>query len=301
MPGNADFQVGGRVFNVAFSSSGATYCTGEDTCGEGDCGSGPATHWNMYMVPVSGHNGWWQVDADIPAEVCNCGPAVHPSCDPPGCVMLSGCGEQRLSARMFDTDSHILAVYTLGFPQAENLSTTLPLHAIETTYGVCDIGDPCDPGPPTVNVSQGAHIAAYLLVRNYDAVAGVQTAFDWGNWTFLGGIWDCQAGQIWATVPSPPGGPHHGTITTAFNCVTGGSTEVIGRMHMIATGPGCLVQVESDFPFETHVVSCEFLTAPALPENRGSICVDSGGVDACGPGSVAVDAATWGRIKAQYR
>jgi hypothetical protein len=184
----------------------------------------------------------------------------------------------------------------------------LPLHAIITEAGPCNIPDPCEPGPPTVNVPTGSRIAAYLLMRNHEQVVALQTAFDWGDWVFIYGAWDCQVGQIYGTAPAPPGGPGAGTIATAFNSVTGGSTEVIGRMHFLVSTTdgarstqGCLTQVESAYPFGTHVVATSFDTAPVLPEHRGSICVGSGGFDACGPSATAVDATTWGAIKASYR
>jgi hypothetical protein len=180
-----------------------------------------------------------------------------------------------------------------------NRNTTLPLHAIAGVGG-CEIDDPCDPGPPTVNVPAGEHVMVYLLSRNHDDLAAVQTAFDWGTWTFLYGLWDCQVVQIYGTAPEPPGGPRYGTIATAFNCVLGPSTAVIGRMAFI-TGDGCLVQVPSIFPHGIHVLDCGGHPQwPIVPERRGSVCVGAGGIDTCEPGATPVERTTWGAIKAQY-
>ena len=33
-----------------------------------------------------------------------------------------------------------------------NANTTMVLHAVQTAYGPCEIDDPCDPGPPTIEI-----------------------------------------------------------------------------------------------------------------------------------------------------
>ncbi len=179
--------------------------------------------------------------------------------------------------------------------------STLPLHAVVTGFGPCapTPADPCDPGPPTTQVNQGDGLAIYLLTRNYDELAGVQTAFEWGDWTWGFGLWDCQANQLNAVTPGPPGGETAGSITTAFDCLTGGATTVIGRMHLTA-GTGCIVQVPSSFPFANHTINCS-AEPTAVPElGQGTVCVGSAGVDACAP-VVPVETTTWGSIKAQYK
>lgn len=188
-----------------------------------------------------------------------------------------------------------------------NATTTMPLHALDTGFGLCPIPpptgpDPCAQGMLDTEVSLGVTFAGYLLVRNYDNVAGVQTAFDWPvGWVFMFGLWDCQSGQVNGVVPTAPGATT-GTIATAFDLITGGVTSPIGRMHMIATGPGCLTQLTSSFPFGTHVVSGTGDTDPVVPENRGSICdaTSGAGVNACEP-VIPVEPTTWGAIKSQYQ
>ena len=200
----------------------------------------------------------------------------------------------------------LLSTSALAVP---NSQTTLPLHAIETGFGICDIGDPCLTGV-TVNVAPGTQQAIYLLVRNYDDVAGVQTAFEWGaQWTFTFGLWDCQSNQVNGITPTDPGGPTAGTIASAFDCITGGTTAVIGRMHFnVATAPGsrgdtqtnCVRQVEPNFPFGNHVVSCTGEVDLIGEDSQGSVCTETGGYDACDPPATGTEAATWGSIKAQY-
>jgi hypothetical protein len=182
---------------------------------------------------------------------------------------------------------------------AVNEGTSLVLHGVETSFGVCEIADPCP--NPAVEFNVGATVAAYLVVRNYDEVAGVQTAFDWGSWALTFGLWDCQTNQVNGITPSAPG-PQDGTIASAFDCITGGESAVIGRLHLVASAPGCISQVESSFPFGNHVVSCGGDVQQIDPACWGSVCAGSAGVNACAPCQpVPVEAATWGTIKAQYK
>ena len=112
-----------------------------------------------------------------------------------------------------------------------NSGTALVMHAVETTFGHCEIDDPY-PNPGR-DVPVGAHIAAYLVIRHYVQVAAVQTAFDWSYWMFVSGLWDCQANQICSATPTPPGGATAGTLTTSFDAIVGGASAVIGRMHLL--------------------------------------------------------------------
>jgi len=181
-----------------------------------------------------------------------------------------------------------------------NNETSLVMHAVETTFGICEIPDPCPDA--VVNIPAGASIAAYLVVRNYVSLAGVQTAFDWGSWVFTYGLWDCQVNQVNGVSPTAPG-PTSGTIATAFDAVTGGASAVIGRMHLMAVSPGCIEQVMSSYPFGNHVVDDQGVATEILDETCwGKICVDTGGLDTCAPcqGSTPVESSTWGSIKAQY-
>lgn len=106
---------------------------------------------------------------------------------------------------------------------------------------------------------------------------------------------------VWG--PSNPGGPVAGSLQTAFDCATGGSLVVIGFMVMNLTGSGCVTQVQpanSTFlALDCNLEIDEF----GLPEGAGrlgSVCIGSGGHDACDR-VVPVQPATWGRIKRSYR
>jgi PKD repeat protein len=186
-------------------------------------------------------------------------------------------------------------VYSAG----GNDFTSLPLHAVVTSFGICQIPDPCP--NPTLEVQVDDFIAVYLLIRNYEAVAGVQTAFEWGDNVYLFGLWDCQTNQVNGVTPQPPGGQTAGTITSAFDCVSGGASAIIGRMHLVAQG-GCIWQVQSSFPFGTHVVDCTGGVSPVWADCMGSICVGAPGINACDDCAAApLEPTTWGQIKARYR
>ena len=141
----------------------------------------------------------------------------------------------------------------------------------------------------------------FLFIANYNDVAGVQTAFQpdpSGVFTF--GLWDCQVGQLNAVTPAPPWGPQFGTITTAFNCVVGPALAPIGRMFFVAGSTGCLQQIQPSYPFGIHVLDCQMgIDRTDSGERLGRICVGQGGYGTCWP-VPAVEAATWGAIKAQY-
>jgi hypothetical protein len=197
-----------------------------------------------------------------------------------------------------------LCLTTTAFA-GQNPNVTLPLHAKPSTFEPCNGYLPVDclGNRPTVNIPAPAvPIAVFLLVNNYNAIAGVQTAFDWPGWALAFGLWDCQGGQLSAVTPTNPGGATAGSITTAFNCLNGPALAVIGRMMFQPAGGGCISQVQSTFPNGCHVLGCD-QSVDLIPNSQaarlGKICVGQGGVDACPP-LVAVEPSTWGSIKAQY-
>jgi PKD repeat protein len=185
-----------------------------------------------------------------------------------------------------------------------NPNIVFPLHAETGCYGCGPISADCLDRRPVVNVTANTQVTIYLTAFNYTAVAGVQTAFAWDSgWELLGALFDCLPGQLNAVTPAPPGGPTAGTVTSAFNCVTGPNLLVIGRLLMITGSSGCLGQVQSTYPYGIHAVDCE-LGLDLIPnfqqERLGRICVGSGGIDACAP-KIPVEATTWGQVKATYR
>ncbi len=201
--------------------------------------------------------------------------------------------------RMIVVAFALIFVFCPGSSVMANSDSALVMHHIVTTNGPCDIPDPCP--DPAGYAPVGATIAAYLLVRHHDAIAAVQTAFEWGQWTFINGLWDCQANQVCTSMPAPPGGPTAGTITTGFDCLAGPNSSVIGRMHLIVTGPGCISQIQSNFPFSNHVVSCTGDVNEIMSVCWGKICAPTGGIDGCLPcsGSPA-EPTTWGDMRRQY-
>lgn len=193
-----------------------------------------------------------------------------------------------------------------------NPSITLPLHGKAGQSGSCAAGLTavnCLPPPgglrPRVNVLASEVLRIYVLMANYTAVAGVQTAFNWdAGWVFDDGpFMTCRANEVPGDLPNPadPGGPITGSFVLAFDCVTTGTVAVLGRMDFTSGTSGCLYQIQSGYPFGTHAQDCSN-GRDLIPDGArlGKICVGQGGVDACDPVS-AVESATWGSIKASYK
>ncbi len=188
-----------------------------------------------------------------------------------------------------------------------NPNFTLPLHAKASSFEPCDGYLPvdCVNHLPVVNIAPGP-TAVFLFVMNYAEVAGVQTAFQPdGSWIFLFGLWDCQPGQLNAVMPAPPFGPTAGSIATAFNCLAGPQLAVVGRMFFFlnTNANGCLEQVQSSYPFGICVIDCQLAVDRILSGQEarlGKVCIGPGGNAPCVQ-TTAVESATWGQIKAQYR
>jgi len=73
-----------------------------------------------------------------------------------------------------------------GFPvhAGPNAQTTLPLQGFYEVWAPC-LTSVCEPGVPSqVNVALGWPVTVVFYVRNYNSIAGVMVAFDWGGWTF---------------------------------------------------------------------------------------------------------------------
>jgi len=186
-----------------------------------------------------------------------------------------------------------------------NPNFTLPLHANESFALPCDAYLPVDclGVRPTVEVESGEVVTVLLLVANATQLMGVQTAFEVDpSWAFQFGLWDCHG--MYEANPVPPFGPLYGTISIAFNCVTGSALEPIGRMFFIA-GTGCIGQVESSFANGIQALDCQQEIDQIFPGEAGQrarlgkVCVGPGGHDAC-EAATPVAAATWGKIKAAY-
>jgi len=205
-----------------------------------------------------------------------------------------------------------IAVGLLARPTAAaNENTTIVLHAqpvgnivnCQQWVGQVDCSAEL---PPAVNVEPGRHILVYMFLRNYDDVAalycrvavdGGSGAATWGDWTFFGAGLGCLLGQT-------GDGPwsYNGNIRTGFDCISGGALQVLGYLILTAGTHGCLGIEEHDMgTVGTAVLDCGVgPPTPVAPQNRGRICVGTGGYNACDPRAGPVENSTWGNIKRQY-
>lgn len=224
-------------------------------------------------------------------------------------MLMSATTVQILSGRALFLAA-TLAVVSPRPAAGANERTTLVLHAVpaaETNgcFTPQDGGLDCSPGGrPSVSMDPRAGFEVYLYARNYDAIGGVQCAFDWpGDWQYLG--WGpfsgsgCQSQQLNATEPDSAGSIG-GTLTCAFDCVAGGFLAPLGFLSVVTGDGGCLSVIESGFPFGTHVLDCGGLPTPVDAGARGRVCVGVGGLDTC-DFVEPVAPSSWGRVKAQYR
>ena len=187
-----------------------------------------------------------------------------------------------------------------------NPQATIPLHCAGPLEFSCTGYLPvdCDQVRPTVAATPGSSMTVFVFVRNHTQLAGLQTAFEWGSWDLLFGLWDCQVGMFDGSEPRNPGGPYAGSLNKAFSCVTGPSLAVIGRMFFTLTTEGCLRQVQPFLPDGICFLDCQLgidqvSDSPQDQQRLGRVCIGPGGYDAC-DAVVPVEGTTWGRIKAAY-
>ncbi len=182
-----------------------------------------------------------------------------------------------------------------------NDCTTVVLHAVAGFDGDCQTDVDCTSVAPTVRVDSPAGMYSILMyIRNFDSAAGVQVAFDWpGTWAFQTGIWTCQPGQLSGTTPTTPGA-RDGTLSTAFDPISGGALAAVGIFIFGSIGDGCLSIIESEYPDGNHIVGADQSVTAIRDVNEGKVCVNADGVNACECIQAAVEPATWGQIKASY-
>ncbi len=184
-----------------------------------------------------------------------------------------------------------------------NPCTSLVLHAGAAVDPSCaSVASACDGTGPTIDITGTAAPTIFLLLRNYERISGVQCAFEWDpTWTLTFGLWECQSNALSAFTPSASG-DSLGTITVAFDEISGGTTAGVGMLSFGSAGAGCISLVESVFPFGNHVfdVNSDPQNIQIDAQNWGKVCVGAGGLDTC-EAMVAVEARTWGEIKAHYR
>jgi len=184
-----------------------------------------------------------------------------------------------------------------------NARTSIVLHA-QSESVFCAIEDPClSPNQPVVTITEpGKGLYIYVIARNYNNIAYIQWAFDWPpTWSIVPwGYWLCPPGSIGAPEQPPYGpGPIAGSCASAFNCISSGTSQVIGWVWAVP-GEGCLEIIESGHPGGTHVGSCqnEIDLIPSM--NRARVCVGESGLNTC-ESAVPVASTTWGAIKDTYR
>ncbi len=186
---------------------------------------------------------------------------------------------------------------------SSNVRTTLILHGSAGVDPTCaSVANACDGAGPTVDVTGVAGPSIYLLLGNYERLSGVQCAFEWDpSWALAFGLWNCQESALTAVTPQASG-DSLGTITVAFNEISGGGTVGVGVLSFTSAGTGCISLVESVYPFGNHIFDIH--SDPqniAIDEaNWGRVCVGGGGINTCDTWLPAVEDKTWGGIKAQY-
>jgi hypothetical protein len=196
----------------------------------------------------------------------------------------------------------LLALSGVASAQLPNNCATVVLHAISGIDTDCQTTLDCSAVPPTVRVDSPAGLYTVVVyLKNFDDLNGVQVAFDWpATWSFGFGLWTCQVQQLSAVQPTAPG-PLTGSITTAFNAISGGALAPVGVMVFNSFGAsGCLSIIESGYPFGNHVAAPGEIVTPLRDNNEGKICVGEDGTNTCDCIPEAVEAATWGQIKASY-
>src|SRR5262245_8290660 len=125
--------------------------------------------------------------------------------------------------------------------QVNNDCTTVVLHAVSGIQTGCQTNLDCTTVQPGTRLDNpSGPYTVYMYLKNYELVGGVQVAFNWpASWSFGFGLWQCQPGQISASLPTAPG-PITGSITTAFNQISGGALAPIGEMVFNSLGQsGC--------------------------------------------------------------
>jgi hypothetical protein len=204
----------------------------------------------------------------------------------------------------------LLSAVTLGVGAVTQVTAgtnpdfRIVLHAKPSSFETCNGYLPldCIGNPPTVNVP-ATPIAVFVLLFNYTAASGIQTAFTFGGWNPTFFLWDCGLiGCDFAPCDPPPFPP---VVVVAGDfiggCLNGPALRVLGRMFFVP-GSGCISQVIPAQPNGIHLRDCtggvDLITDPSSPR-LGKICLNTGGVNAC-DGVVPVEATTWGQIKSTY-
>ena len=202
--------------------------------------------------------------------------------------------------------AHVLVAVVLAAASApargENECTTVVLHAVPGLDVDCQTTLDCASVPPTIRIDNPAGMYSVVVyLKNYDRVMGVQVAYDWPTtWSYGFALWMCQPGQLGPGQPTGPG-PISGTVSVAFNAISGGELAPIGMLIFYSIeARGCLSIIESAYPFGNHVINDDGGVTPLLDINEGRVCVGSEGWNTCDCRVTSTETSTWGQIKATY-
>ncbi len=170
-----------------------------------------------------------------------------------------------------------------------NCFTTLALHARSGWTDECLFpGQPdCRTVFPNVQVQPNGQYRVYLYMQYTEGATLLQTAFAWPEgWTLVQSLWNCRSNQVVTQAPDPnsQGGAIAGTLVTTFDCVTTPNMVPLGFMDFQVGNSGCLTQIQSAYPFGTHMEDCrQRISLLWDPERLGSVCVGPGGYRPCEP------------------
>jgi hypothetical protein len=143
------------------------------------------------------------------------------------------------------------------------------------------LGLNCDSVRPTVSVSPGQAVEIYVYLHSYDSIAGAQMAFTWpASWTLVYWAGVCQGHELLAVpVPQASGDSYIG----AFDPITGGSLQPLGRLRFVAGDASTQFTVtETWAPGGTGVINNQLAFTMIPASNRGVVAVGGPGVDSCG-------------------
>jgi hypothetical protein len=220
----------------------------------------------------------------------------------------------------------LLALCLATVAEANNNSKfTVVLHAGTPGGGCSATGVPdCAAVQPVTTVAPGTEFRLYILVNNYTELQAMQTCLSWpADWLINPAgeptlSFPCAVGATAGHEPQGdgqgPGGNEavDGTYAASFNCITGPAVAKIVRIDFRSGASGCLTQINpAQGSGRVEIDDCAVnppggnptLLDASTAEGQarlGSICVGTPGHNAC-QAIVAVEPATWGRIKNSYR
>jgi hypothetical protein len=171
--------------------------------------------------------------------------------------------------------------------EAANTDARIVLHAQPYASGNnCltpqqSLGLNCDSVRPTVSVTPGQAVEIYVYFHSYDSLAGAQMAFTWhSSWSLVYWAGACQGHELLAVpVPQASGDSYVG----AFDPITGGALQPLGRLRFVAGNAGTQFTVtETWAPGGTGVIDNQLAFTPIPANHRGMIAVSGQGTDSCG-------------------